>query len=517
MSHLANVVSNSLICSQILPPKFSRMFKSLVGKTTYLKDSTGQTWEVVLSVVEDSLGFQKGWRKFYLAHGIEQGDFVVFHYIAGSHFTVEIYDRSAYEKNFPGEESYQNKRPKTTRESDPDLYHERQPPQEYDLSDVCDVPRSHNGISPRQDDLNYASKSLKVVGNVRGRENINKIPQVVPEADLLLEPCFITGRETGFAREDNREHLLDLSAFELPDFSTEFNRDHLSDLSTSKMTIKKVDATEDNREHDHLSDLSIFKMTDKKVDADHMGKLQVQGKKCSQVSGALHKAQNTDASIDIKKRPIIQGNGTVLSTTSQKNEVNSRSECKPVPRSSPRFDMSLNAIGPLKTIRKSDTLEFSAASGYSQPPGGKMRIVKQEPKEFNKEAERNYRDLGVNLNPMENNVNIINIVKSEPVDSWESASARITCLVPPDNESFLELPEPLPIKGRRSSNKKLIYLRNPSGKDWPVLCHIRYGLQILSSGWNAFTKANNIRPGDVCAFVVDDIDKGIFHIEVLKA
>lgn len=66
-----------------------------------------------------------------------------------------------------------------------------------------------------------------------------------------------------------------------------------------------------------------------------------------------------------------------------------------------------------------------------------MRIVKQEPKEFNKEAERNYRDLGVNLNPMENNVNIINIVKSEPVDSWESASARITCLVPPDNESFL--------------------------------------------------------------------------------
>lgn len=83
---------------QFLPPKFARTVVALVDKETYLEDSTGRRWRVTLSDVDGSLAFQKGWRDFLLDHDIQLGDFLIFHYIMGSHFVVQIYGKSGCEK-----------------------------------------------------------------------------------------------------------------------------------------------------------------------------------------------------------------------------------------------------------------------------------------------------------------------------------------------------------------------------------------------------------------------------------
>lgn len=62
--------------------------------------------------------------------------------------------------------------------------------------------------------------------------------------------------------------------------------------------------------------------------------------------------------------------------------------------------------------------------------------------------------------------------------------------------------------------QKLIFLRNPDEKVWPVVYHNTTLYKVLASGWNAFRKANKIHPGDNCDFVVDNLDKGIFRVKV---
>ena len=81
-----------------------------------------------------------------------------------------------------------------------------------------------------------------------------------------------------------------------------------------------------------------------------------------------------------------------------------------------------------------------------------------------------------------------------------------------------DLPEPLPMKQRQKRLKqKLILLRDPDGDDWPVIYHDRNNIKVLASGWNAFRKANKVRPGDECTFVADESDRGIFHVHILKS
>ncbi|KAI4336271.1 hypothetical protein L6164_014816 [Bauhinia variegata] len=81
-----------------LPPKFCSSVSALVDRKVILEDSSEQQWEVTLSIVNDSLAFHEGWNTFSLEHGLKVGDFLVFYYIKGSHFIVNIYDRSGCEK-----------------------------------------------------------------------------------------------------------------------------------------------------------------------------------------------------------------------------------------------------------------------------------------------------------------------------------------------------------------------------------------------------------------------------------
>ncbi|KAF5188763.1 B3 domain-containing protein [Thalictrum thalictroides] len=81
-----------------IPPKFSPTIMSLVDQKINLEDSKGQRWSVQVSRLGERLVFQHGWDQFASDHFLETGDFLVFSYIIGSHFIVQIYCRSGCPK-----------------------------------------------------------------------------------------------------------------------------------------------------------------------------------------------------------------------------------------------------------------------------------------------------------------------------------------------------------------------------------------------------------------------------------
>lgn len=82
-----------------------------------------------------------------------------------------------------------------------------------------------------------------------------------------------------------------------------------------------------------------------------------------------------------------------------------------------------------------------------------------------------------------------------------------------------ELPASLPsfaCKGRTKMEKKVVFLRDPEKRLWPVLYHEKPGLQVLTSGWEDFGRANNIQPGDECAFMLENEVEGIYIVHIVQ-
>lgn len=96
------------------PPRFARLVSHLTDQETYLEDSSGQRWRVGICNHNGSLAIRQGWHTFSSEHGLKMGDFLVFHYIQGQHFVVQIYGTSGCQKiNFYNGTRTGKKRPRT--------------------------------------------------------------------------------------------------------------------------------------------------------------------------------------------------------------------------------------------------------------------------------------------------------------------------------------------------------------------------------------------------------------------
>ncbi|XAR67934.1 hypothetical protein NMG60_11002876 [Bertholletia excelsa] len=109
------LIENDLSELLYLPPKFAQTVLDLIDKEMPLEDETGRRWTVTISKCNGSLAFQQGWLAFSRDHCLEIGDFVVFHYIVGSHFVVRIHAKSAFEIKFSEENGRGRKRTRTGR------------------------------------------------------------------------------------------------------------------------------------------------------------------------------------------------------------------------------------------------------------------------------------------------------------------------------------------------------------------------------------------------------------------
>lgn len=61
----------------------------------------------------------------------------------------------------------------------------------------------------------------------------------------------------------------------------------------------------------------------------------------------------------------------------------------------------------------------------------------------------------------------------------------------------------------------MVYLRDQSTRLWPVLYQEQDGLNQFISGWEAFSKANDVKPGDECVFQVESESDGVFRVIVI--
>ncbi|KAH9776615.1 hypothetical protein KPL71_006759 [Citrus sinensis] len=112
---------------------------------------------------------------------------------------------------------------------------------------------------------------------------------------------------------------------------------------------------------------------------------------------------------------------------------------------------------------------------------------------------------------------ISQVVKTETLDLVPTC--YIPCATPSDGQPFLELSTCLPtssFRGRSRTQRKVVVLRDPDMRMWPVLYHERSGFKVLTSGWEAFSKANNIQPGDGCIFGVESYSESIYGVSIVR-
>ncbi|KAK1310762.1 hypothetical protein QJS10_CPA08g00499 [Acorus calamus] len=93
-----------------IPPEASHSMEFMVDKNTFLEHSSGKYWNVKVSMVDGFLAFHEGWSAFVSDNSLEVGEMIVFRYLGGSHFTVEIFDKTACEKPFTSKKKDDNKR-----------------------------------------------------------------------------------------------------------------------------------------------------------------------------------------------------------------------------------------------------------------------------------------------------------------------------------------------------------------------------------------------------------------------
>ncbi|XP_043723456.1 B3 domain-containing protein Os02g0598200-like isoform X2 [Telopea speciosissima] len=150
---------------------------------------------------------------------------------------------------------------------------------------------------------------------------------------------------------------------------------------------------------------------------------------------------------------------------------------------------------------------FGAPVVLEGEKGKKSKMIKEEFEEK------------VNLSSKENK-KAYKSVKIEPMDSDDLSAPNLISFcysVTAVTESWLELPTVSVSRDVKSKKeRKIVLLRDPARRVWPVLYQERSGFRGLTSGWEAFAKANNIQPGDVCMFGVESQSEGLLRVTIVR-
>ncbi|GMP35392.1 hypothetical protein CsSME_00007842 [Camellia sinensis var. sinensis] len=184
-----------------LPPKFARTVSDLIDQKTQLEDASGQRWTVTLSKYDGSLAFQQGWPAFSLEHGLEIGDFVLFHYIEQSHFVVQIYGKSGCEKlYFSKENSNQKKRTKANRDScakDEQCH-------TIDNVSINSMNKEGSNTSTVSGSEGEISRRLPMATTytTSNIDNVNERLHHVPRTKCIEEPFYMIDRDSGVGQVD---------------------------------------------------------------------------------------------------------------------------------------------------------------------------------------------------------------------------------------------------------------------------------------------------------------------------
>ncbi|KAK4350622.1 hypothetical protein RND71_029935 [Anisodus tanguticus] len=192
---------------EFFPPKFARSVSHLTDQEIYLEDSSGRRWRATVCNHNGSLAILQGWPKFSSEHGLNVGDFLVFHYIQGRHFIVQIFGISACEKiKFCSDISKGKKRGRTYPEA-------TSPGKLLQTTDINSVKKKNK--------TSAASESEKVTDNPNTTKSATNIDtdtgkgSSIHSAIYVDESFCMVDRDAQYDQGDNRL-CLHLSSFEMP-------------------------------------------------------------------------------------------------------------------------------------------------------------------------------------------------------------------------------------------------------------------------------------------------------------
>ncbi|XP_011084041.1 uncharacterized protein LOC105166397 [Sesamum indicum] len=578
-----------------LPPKFARTVKHLAGQEIQIEDSTGLRWSVTLSHVNGSLAFQKGWPKFFLDHGLKEGEFVVFNYVKGSHFVVQIYGKRACERiNFNNGTCRPNKRSRRGTET---VYQDA--PIQTTYLNSRDKPSSATSVASGSEFQTRQTRKL-------GAKSDHGRLQVLPIPIKMEDPACMVNRDDGHYLGEDRNFLYDLSLFEMeretddrnkfekaldtitipspPEVTEEANKfekalgtmnapSEIPEQANMERDDTQMAVIQTNENNGHSADIPSDKFEEAlnikvapshtdtveqsktKVDNSEMAvahKIQVDGHSGEISTDKLEKTLDNKLALsrtEITEQTKIKGDDTQMREVHSEQIDDRTADIFTAKRHSKPSDFSN-----LKKDISGDASNFQngnshlVASDSESPSICSSKIAGREVKHrcygsavsssvlkdrFGKHAIKKERvELGEEANGLPEvfgteEPNMVReyakmfppAVKVEP-DLYDTSQLVTVCAFSTEVKSlcYLELPIPIPsVRGRRDRARgKVVYLRDSSGRLWPVLYPDPSPVKALTVNWRNFCEQNDIKLGDKCRFQVEDIMLCIYKVDVIN-
>ncbi|KAA8542178.1 hypothetical protein F0562_023330 [Nyssa sinensis] len=567
-----------------LPPKFARTVSALVDQEIQVEDSSGHWWGVTLCNVDGSFAFQEGWHAFAVDHGLRVGDFIVFHYIMGSHFVVQIYGKNGCQKVIFSRENSFKKRKRTSRDfivKDEPCHTIDKGSMDKQGSSASVVSGSDIEITQGQSLVNDVEKEPMATENTSNFDNRNG--RVMSRAEYIEEPYYIIDRDPGIKQGEDRSSLYDLSNFEMPvnNFAADDTNKvltvdkrspHHAVTSLRSQTeavlvdkdpvaeavgswVAPSDAFHVDKRSPHHAATSLRSQTeavlvDKDPVAEAVGSWVAPSDafhvdKRSPHHAATSLRSQTEAVL-VDKDPVAEAVGSWVAPSDafhvEMIEKSNRSELKKKCLNAERRKNTRSRTDQELISQKEGTTLMERSQSVQQKVSGilefcgnpvpiamqncqpveRMKVVRKEQVEMiNGNVPKIVKESSQSIKLAAKDEGY-KAVKTEPVDSVDLTSkdaVNISCLVASDGQTFLELPTCLPsisFKGRTRMERKVVFLQDPVKRLWPVLYHQKYGLKILASGWEAFSKGNNIQPGDQCVFGVENELECIYKVGIVR-
>ncbi|CAO2167419.1 unnamed protein product [Urochloa humidicola] len=125
--------------------------------------------------------------------------------------------------------------------------------------------------------------------------------------------------------------------------------------------------------------------------------------------------------------------------------------------------------------------------------------------------------LSENLHQTENNSEGIHNGTSESnsVLALAASSSKFCIAVPAPGQTWLELPSRLPVIPRtKKQGGKVVILKDPCMRDWPVLYQCTPRFSGFITGWVDICRENNLQEGDTCEFELSGNSELTFQLVV---
>ncbi|KAG6584129.1 B3 domain-containing protein, partial [Cucurbita argyrosperma subsp. sororia] len=506
------------------PPIFASTVLKLVNKKVVLEDSLGQQWKVTVSNCEGSLAFQEGWSAFSSEHSLEIGDFVIFNHIMDLHFNVSIYTKTGCEKVWFAEKSYTRKRIRSTCPVLEITNEGLSNPQASSPS-----VGSGSNVTLSQDKFHVAGyQNMNVYQGKRRKYQSND--EWHRPLDIVDDSYCLINRNKDVGPEENRSPLFNLFSMEMQMVNSCINENSTNKAaqdeinpncaSSSQNTIISVGPVNsvpvDIRGDMEVlpSNVSANKINDKRQCFEEADiKMSVSDKDpCHDrtievpfISSATNSDRNVEPFCDMPLK-IIRDYQNVPAMCNTASTITRHDQGSSVKQEYPPNSLKVKKClhGDEKKIIKMEPLEIKTEvnnCGDFIEQILEPKVIKEEFLETSNQSGREINDTTDNADPI-------------------GTPARISCVVAKDTLSFLELPMTFHLpcsRGRRNpENKKVVFLRDPSKRLWPILYHEMPNVQVLTSGWEAFCCANRIESGDECLFHVKDELEREYNVSIRK-